>query len=76
MTRANCVNEELIKLMAKSGCYNLFFGAESGNEKIRNQVIHKNVKDQELFDAIKWCRKYGIHADPRSLIPDPWFADP
>ncbi|MDD5627253.1 MAG: radical SAM protein [Patescibacteria group bacterium] len=63
MTRANSVNEELIKLMAKAGCNNLLFGVESGNERIRNEVIHKNVNNRDIFNAIRWCRKYGIQSN-------------
>lgn len=63
MTRASCVDKKMIKLMAQAGCCDLFFGVESGNERIRNVVIKKNVKDKEIFQAVKWCRKYGIQSN-------------
>lgn len=63
MTRANCVDEEIIKLLAKAGCTDLFFGVESGNARIRNEVIKKNVKDEEILQTVKWCRKYGIQSN-------------
>jgi len=63
MTRASSVDEKLLKIMAQAGCHDLFFGVESGNEKIRNQVIKKNVKDREIFQAVRLCRKYGIQSN-------------
>lgn len=63
MTRASCVDEKMIKIMAKAGCHELFFGVESGNERVRNEVIKKNVKNKEIFQAVKWCRRYGIQSN-------------
>lgn len=62
MTRANSVDEETVSLMSKAGCTELFFGVESGSERIRNQVIKKRVTDSEIFEAIRLCRKYRIQA--------------
>lgn len=63
MTRATCVDRQLLKLMAKSGCHDLFFGVESGNERIRNEVIKKKAKNREIADAVHWCREYGIQTN-------------
>ena len=60
MTRANCVDEEMIKKFADIGCSDLFFGVEAGNEWIRNEVIHKNVSNRAIERAVSLCRKYGI----------------
>jgi len=46
MTRVSCVDKQLLQLMAKSGCHDLYFGVESGNERIRNEVIKKNIRDK------------------------------
>jgi len=77
MTRANCVDEKMIKKMAEAGCHDLFFGVESGSERIRNKVIKKNVRDKEIFRAINWCRKYGIQTNLFLMVgfPGETFAD-
>lgn len=62
MTRADMVDDELIRELARSGCIELFFGVESGNERIRRQIIHKTITDRQIFDAIKLSQKYGIQA--------------
>jgi radical SAM superfamily enzyme YgiQ (UPF0313 family) len=38
----------------------LYFGVESGSERIRNEVIDKKVDDKEIYDAIQLCKKYRI----------------
>lgn len=70
-TRANLIDEEVIKKMKKAGCEELIFGVESGNERVRNEVIKKGVKDSDIFKAIKICKKYGIKADIYLMIGFP-----
>ncbi|MBU1043326.1 MAG: B12-binding domain-containing radical SAM protein [Candidatus Omnitrophica bacterium] len=60
MTRADSLDLELVKAMRKSGCREVFIGVESGDLRIRNQVIKKKVSDQAIKDAIKVCRKVGL----------------
>ena len=62
-TRVDLVDEELLKLMARAGCYSLTFGIESGNEKLRNDVIGKHFSNDKVKKAILLCKKYGIDAD-------------
>ena len=59
-TRANTLDEEVVKALKRAGCTDLYFGVESGNERIRNQVIKKKVTDQQIAEAIRLCRKYKI----------------
>lgn len=62
MTRADCVSLGLAKLMKKSGCRELFLGVESGDPRIRNEVIKKKASDEAIFRAIKICRQVGIRS--------------
>lgn len=62
-TRASLVDDELLKIMSKAGCYELSFGVESGNERIRNEVINKKVTDEQIKDAVKFCYKNHILPD-------------
>jgi len=57
--RADKVDENLIRLMARSGCYYFSFGIESANPQIL-----KNIKKEEQIETIKkaieWADKAGI----------------
>lgn len=59
-TRPDKVDEEMIRLIKKAGCRELAFGVESGNERIRNNIISKNISDKQIRDAIQLCKKYDI----------------
>ena len=58
-TRANLVDEELIKKMAKSGLIRLSFGLESVDENIR-RIMRKNVPLGSYIEANRLTNKYGI----------------
>ena len=60
MTRAEILGEKLVAKMAKAGCNDLFFGIESGSERVRTDVIAKKISNEEIKDAVSLCRKYGI----------------
>ena len=62
MTRADLLDEELISKMKEAGCEELFFGVESGNLRVRNQIIGKNLTDEEIKKAIFFCQKHKIRA--------------
>jgi len=47
------IDLELAKLMKRSGCTNVCIAIESGNEYIRNEVINKNISNEEIVNAIK-----------------------
>ena len=55
------IKEEDIKLMAEAGAYNFILAAESGDEKQRNEVMNKPVKDEMIFRISGWFKKYGIN---------------
>jgi radical SAM superfamily enzyme YgiQ (UPF0313 family) len=60
ITRADCVDEEIIKKMKEAGCVEMTFGVESGSERIRNNIIGKNLKTETIKKAFDLCKKYKI----------------
>jgi anaerobic magnesium-protoporphyrin IX monomethyl ester cyclase len=59
-TRPNLVDEEMIKLLKRAGCTDLYFGVESGSERIRNQVIGKNLSNKSVGTAVRLCERNGL----------------
>ena len=57
--RADRVDEKLLKLMKKAGCYFVAFGIESANPKILNN-IHKLETIDTIKKAIELANKVGI----------------
>jgi len=57
--RADKVDEKLINLMAKSGCYHIAYGIESVNQKILKNIRKKETKEQ-IEKTIKITDRAGI----------------
>ena len=57
--RADKVDEALLRLMKKAGCYYVVFGVESGNQEILNNIKkHETLEDIEK--AIRLAAKVGL----------------
>lgn len=69
--RATDVNEKFIKKLKAAGCREIFFGVESGSDRIRNEVIGKAVPEKKIHEAVAFCRKYGIQSNMYLMLGFP-----
>jgi len=56
----NSLDEELIRVMKKSGCYRVNLGIESGNQEIVDKVVKKPLSLDHCRNMIKVFKKYNI----------------
>lgn len=59
-SRADCLDEELARLLKKAGCHSIWLGFESGNEYIRNEVIDKEIGTEEFVEVCDMLNRNGI----------------
>lgn len=59
LSRVDEVDEELLRLMKKSGCKTLLFGVESGDQRILD-MYSKGITLERIKKIFKLCRKIGI----------------
>lgn len=53
------VTPSMLKRMARSGCYNIFFGIESGNQEMLD-LLDKGTTLEQIRWAVKCARKAGL----------------
>jgi len=58
-TRADCLTEEVIRLMKESGCVCIKIGVESGSEKILQQ-IDKRTNKEKIRNAVRSIKENDI----------------
>jgi len=58
-TRVNLIDQELLNLMKKAGCYMICYGIESGNQKILN-ILKKGIILKEVEKAVSITKKAKI----------------
>ncbi len=54
------LDEELIKLMKKSGCYEMTLAVESGDQWVLDNIVKKPLKLEKAREAAYLARKHGI----------------
>ncbi len=58
-SRVDSLDEEMIKKMKESGCREIQFGVETGNQALRD-TLNKNVKTEQIENVFKLCSEAGI----------------
>ncbi len=57
--RVDLVDYNMLNKMARHGCGMIYFGVESGEQQILNNV-KKGTSVKQIRNAFAWCRKLGI----------------
>jgi len=66
--RANLLNEEIIKTLKEMRCFGVYFGVESGNKYIRNQILKRGMSEETIIHAFLTCRKYKIKTHAYNIV--------
>ncbi len=59
LSRTDNLDKEMLHWMKKSGCIRIYFGMESGSQRMLD-LYKKNVKVNEALRAFELCREVGI----------------
>ncbi len=63
------------ELLAKSGCYAIFYGLESGSPYIREKALDKKVAQEKIVSAINAAKQAGIYVITSVIYPAPFETD-
>lgn len=55
------VNENMVTLLRKSGCWSIGMGIEAGDEGIRREILNRAVSDKVIHRALKLMTEAGIN---------------
>ena len=58
----NTVDKEILNLMAKAGCWNIFYGFETAVDELAKNILtnHKNKNFDRMKQVANWTREAGI----------------
>lgn len=71
ISHVNNLNVDHLDILKKSGCFSVFFGVESGNQKMIDRYINKGLKLENAKRAIDECRKRGLFVVTSYVYPSP-----
>jgi anaerobic magnesium-protoporphyrin IX monomethyl ester cyclase len=58
--RANLVTPEKVALLKRAGCASVGMGLETGNPGLRNELLKRNMPDEQIIEASRLIREAGI----------------
>src|SRR3989344_7843465 len=67
MSRVSSVDPEILKKMKQAGCTEIFYGFESGSQKLLNS-IKKGATLKQAINAVRMTQKAGIYATGSFII--------
>jgi anaerobic magnesium-protoporphyrin IX monomethyl ester cyclase len=69
--RPDYLTLNLLKKMKKSGCQSVFFGIESGDQSVLDNIIGKSLKLKEVTKVAKMCQDIGLKTGAFYIIGFP-----
>lgn len=66
--RADLVNEEVVSLLKGAGLELVYMGIECGNENSANHVLGRNLSNEQIFQASRIIKKYGIKLTTLNIL--------
>ena len=54
------IDDKMAALLKKANCKVIYYGIESGNEKIRKNVLNKNISNKDIIKTAAILKKYNI----------------
>ncbi len=69
--RIDILSYDLLALMREAGVQYISFGVEAGSERVRKDIIHKNISNAQVFQTVDWARQLDIKATAFFIFSHP-----
>jgi radical SAM superfamily enzyme YgiQ (UPF0313 family) len=67
-TRANLVTAEQVRLLKEAGCHCVSMGIETGNDRIRNDLLKRRMSREQILEASRLIREGGLQLTTTNMI--------
>lgn len=72
LTRADCLDRELLQALVAAGCANIWLGLDSGNDHIRENVLRKNISVEQMIRMTDEMIDLGITPTITNMVGLPY----
>lgn len=69
--RVDTVNKSLLKKMKDAGCYEVFYGVESGSQRVLDSVVNKKITIEQVRKVSRWLDDLGMLQNPSYIVSFP-----
>jgi len=67
-TRPDLVTPDQVRLLKATGCHSVSMGVESGNDRIRNDLLKRNLSKGQILEAARLIRDGGLQLTVNNMI--------
>jgi len=71
LTRANVLTRENLAALTRAGLHSLTMSIEAGNEYVRNTIVKRHMRQQQIEDAYTLCWENGIVTFANTILGIP-----
>ncbi len=71
LVRPNNMTAEIAQLLAQAGCLHVGMAVESGVERVRNEIMKRNMSDEVVSQAFYLAHRYGLRTSGNTMIAIP-----
>jgi radical SAM superfamily enzyme YgiQ (UPF0313 family) len=75
LTRSDCLDDDLLKMLADAGCANIWLGLDSGNAHIREKVLRKKVSVDKMTQMTDRMLELGITPTITNMVGLPYETE-
>ncbi|MEW6745361.1 MAG: radical SAM protein [Planctomycetota bacterium] len=69
--RANLVDANVARDLARSGCHSVLMGIETGDDTLRNEVLERGMSREAIVAACRYLRENGINIYTQNIVALP-----
>lgn len=69
--RPDLVDEDIVRLLKEGNCIGAVFGIESGNSKVRREILNRNISNDQIISCANLFKKYKINYVAENIIGIP-----
>jgi anaerobic magnesium-protoporphyrin IX monomethyl ester cyclase len=66
--RANLVTDSAVALLRRAGCHSVSMGIEAGDDRVRNELLKRNMSRQQILEAARLLSQSGIQFTTTNMI--------
>jgi len=69
--RANMVDEKVARDLARAGCVSVLLGIETGDDRVRDELLKRNMPRETIVAACRYLRENGVNVYASNIIALP-----
>ena len=77
LMRSNTLTDDTARLLVRAGCRSISMSLESGSERVRNEILKRNLSDDVVIRSFETAKRHGLRVFANTMlgIPGTTLAD-